>query len=111
LPSWFPERSLLMVLVTITVIQIADWPEESRSGEIQWANPDMPAHSVTEWDTDMRRDTYPGWGIAMVRNVDIARAMVIRRATSMDTSMDTNTAVNTDASTTGVITNRTAIDF
>jgi len=100
-----------MVLVAITVIQIADWPEESLSGVTQWANPDMPARSVTEWDTDMRRDTYPGWGIATVRNVDMARAMGIRRATSMDTSMDTNTAVNTAASTTGVITNGTAVDF
>ena len=64
---------------------------------------------------DMHRDTYPGWDIAMARNADMVRAMVTRRATSMDicmeTGMEKSTAVNTVVSTMGVITNGTAVNF
>ena len=63
----------------------------------------------------MHRDTYPGWGIATVRNAIMARAMVTREAIIMDTMMATDTAVNmagnTDAGTMGAVIDATASDF
>ena len=113
-PWCFPEQFLLMVPAA-TVIQTVGWLETSRSGVTQWANPVMPARSVTEWGTVIGRDTYPGWAIVMARNADMVRAMVTRVAISMGTRMDTRmeniAAVNTDASTVGAITNGTAVDF